>query len=51
LLGSKGVGEGGAEGVSSLLISAVEDALEDYNIKITKTPLKPEYIYRLTKII
>jgi carbon-monoxide dehydrogenase large subunit len=51
LLGSKGAGEGGAEGVSSVLISAVEDALEDYNIKITKTPLKPDYIYRLTKII
>jgi carbon-monoxide dehydrogenase large subunit len=48
-LGSKGVGEGGAEGVSSVLISAVEAALEEYNIKITKTPLKPEYIHLLIR--
>jgi len=50
LLGSKGAGEGGAEGVSSVIISAIEDALNEYDIKITKTPLKTEYIHRLTRI-
>jgi len=49
VLGSKGAGEGGAEGVSSALISAVEDALEEYEIQVNKTPLKPEYIFTLLR--
>jgi aerobic carbon-monoxide dehydrogenase large subunit len=44
-LGQKGCGEGGAEGVSSALISALEDGLHDYNVRIRKSPLKPEFIW------
>jgi aerobic carbon-monoxide dehydrogenase large subunit len=45
-LGQKGCGEGGAEGTSSTLISAIENALQDYNVRIRKSPLKPEFIWR-----
>lgn len=48
-LGSKGCGEGGAEGVSAAIASAIEDALSGYGIRIRATPLTPDKIWRLLR--
>ena len=46
-LGTKGVGEMGAIGLTQAIVNAVEDALSPLNITIEETPLKPEYLWKL----
>lgn len=46
-LGLKGVGESGAIGVPAAIISAVEDALREFGVKINAVPLAPEDLLRL----
>jgi len=48
-LGTKGVGEAGAIPLPSLFAQAVEDALSDYNLEITETPLSPNRLFELLK--
>lgn len=43
-LGVKGAGEGGTIPAAAAIISAVEDALSDYGVRIAKTPIVPEAI-------
>jgi len=42
--GFKGMGEGGAIGAPAAIANAVEDALHELGLKVTDTPLKPDYI-------
>lgn len=49
ILGTKGMGEGGAIPTPAVLASAVEDALTPFGIKITEVPLKPEKIQKSIK--
>ncbi|MGH2404006.1 MAG: molybdopterin cofactor-binding domain-containing protein [bacterium] len=44
-LGAKGAGEGGIIPVASVLAQAIEDALEGYDIRITRLPILPEAIF------
>ena len=46
-LGVKGLGEGGAVAPPPAIAAAVEDALQDFGAHITRTPLRPEMLYRL----
>jgi carbon-monoxide dehydrogenase large subunit len=46
-LGVKGVGEGGIIPVAAAIASAVEDALADYGVRVTETPLTPERVWLL----
>jgi carbon-monoxide dehydrogenase large subunit len=46
-LGVKGVGEGGTIPVAAAIISAVENALEPFGVRITQAPLTPVYITKL----
>lgn len=46
-LGVKGLGEGGTISPPAVLANAVEDALSQWNIKINKLPLSPNYIWSL----
>lgn len=48
--GFKGMGEGGAIAAPAALANAVEDALAPLGVKITETPLKPEYIWRQIRV-
>jgi len=48
-LGAKGIGENPIEGVAATIVNAVEDALSEYNIKITSLPLTPSRVYELIK--
>lgn len=43
-LGVKGAGEGGTIPAAATIISAVEDALASYGVRIAKTPIVPEAI-------
>jgi aerobic carbon-monoxide dehydrogenase large subunit len=47
-LGVKGVGEVGVIPASAAIISAIEDALKPFNVRIGKTPIKP---YELVALI
>jgi carbon-monoxide dehydrogenase large subunit len=47
-LGVKGVGEVGVIPASAAIISAIEDALKPFNVRIGKTPIKP---YELVDLI
>jgi carbon-monoxide dehydrogenase large subunit len=47
-LGVKGVGEVGVIPASAAIISAIEDALKPFNVRIAKTPIKP---YELVALI
>jgi carbon-monoxide dehydrogenase large subunit len=38
------MGEGGAIGAPAAIANAVEDALHELGLKVTDTPLKPDYI-------
>jgi carbon-monoxide dehydrogenase large subunit len=40
-LGVKGVGEGGTVPVAAAVISAVENALEPFGVRISRTPVSP----------
>jgi carbon-monoxide dehydrogenase large subunit len=46
-LGSKGAGEAGAIPVPALFAQALEDALADYDIEITETPMSPNKLFEL----
>jgi carbon-monoxide dehydrogenase large subunit len=46
-LGVKGVGEGGTVPVAAAVISAVENALELFDVRIDRTPITPVYIAAL----
>ncbi len=46
-LGVKGLGESGAVAPPPAIAAAVEDALRDFDARITRTPLTPEAIFRL----
>lgn len=45
--GIKGVGESGVIAVPAVIVSAVEDALRPYGVKITSFPLSPERLFQL----
>ena len=46
-LGTKGVGEAGAIPVPAAFAQALENALPDYDLEITETPLSPNRLYEL----
>jgi aerobic carbon-monoxide dehydrogenase large subunit len=46
-LGVKGVGEGGTVPVAAAVISAVENALEPFGVRISRTPVSPVDILRM----
>ncbi len=48
-LGMKGVGEAGAIPTPACFAQAVENALADYKIQITQTPLSPSRLYELVQ--
>ena len=43
-LGAKGVGEVGTVPAAAVIISAVEDALSEFGIRISEVPISPQYI-------
>jgi carbon-monoxide dehydrogenase large subunit len=47
-LGVKGVGEAGAIPLPALVAAAVEDALRPFGVRITRMPLDPDTIWRMT---
>jgi len=46
-LGTKGVGEAGAIPVPAAFMQALENALPEYDLEITETPLSPNRLYEL----
>lgn len=46
-LGTKGVGEAGAIPVPAAFMQALENALPEYELEITETPLSPNRLYEL----
>ncbi len=46
-LGTKGVGEAGTIPVTALFAQALENALADYDIEITETPMSPNKLFEL----
>jgi aerobic carbon-monoxide dehydrogenase large subunit len=46
-LGAKGVGEVGTIPAAAAVISAVEDALSEFNVRISEVPISPQYIVGL----
>ena len=46
-LGVKGVGECGVVPIAAAVVSAIEDALSPYNVRITRTPITPADIVAL----
>ena len=46
-LGNKGVGEGGCIPVPCLFAQALENALADYGIELTETPMSPNKLFEL----
>lgn len=46
-LGAKGVGEVGTIPAAAAIISAIEDALSPFDIRITQTPVLPETLFTL----
>lgn len=47
-LGVKGVGEAGAIPMPAVVASAVEDALRPFGVHITRMPLDPDQLWRMT---
>jgi aerobic carbon-monoxide dehydrogenase large subunit len=45
-LGVKGVGEAGTIPAAAAIISAVEDALSPFAIRISRTPMTPQFLHR-----
>ena len=45
-LGAKGVGEVGTVPAAAAVISAIEDALSEFAIRISQVPISPQYIRR-----
>ena len=48
-LGVKGVGESGVIPTAAAIVSAIEDALSDFNVRITQAPISPPEILALIK--
>ena len=48
-LGVKGVGECGTVASAAVIISAVEDALSPFGVRISRTPLMPSHIVELVQ--
>jgi carbon-monoxide dehydrogenase large subunit len=48
-IGVKGAGEGGTIAVIAAIISAVEDALSPFGIRLAQMPVSPEMIARLVQ--
>jgi carbon-monoxide dehydrogenase large subunit len=46
-LGAKGVGEAGTIPAAAAVISAVENALTPFGVRISQTPIVPETIFNL----
>jgi aerobic carbon-monoxide dehydrogenase large subunit len=46
-LGVKGIGESGTVPAAAAIISAIEDALRDYDIRIEETPISPARLVQL----
>jgi carbon-monoxide dehydrogenase large subunit len=46
-LGAKGVGEVGTVPAAAAVISAIEDALSEFDIRISTVPVSPQYIVSL----
>lgn len=46
-LGTKGMGEGGAIGSPAAIISAVQDALEPFDVAVRELPMSPDRLLRL----
>jgi CO/xanthine dehydrogenase Mo-binding subunit len=46
-LGTKGVGEAGAIPVPAAFAQALENALEEFGLEVTETPLSPNRLYEL----
>lgn len=46
-LGAKGVGEAGTIPAAAAIISAVEDALKPFGVRISQTPIVPETLFNL----
>jgi CO/xanthine dehydrogenase Mo-binding subunit len=46
-LGIKGVGEGGAIPVPSLMAQAFEDALQEFDLEVLEMPLSPNKLFDL----
>jgi aerobic carbon-monoxide dehydrogenase large subunit len=46
-LGAKGVGEVGTIPAAAAIVSAVEDALSEFGIRISEIPISPQHIVRL----
>jgi carbon-monoxide dehydrogenase large subunit len=45
--GAKGVGESGIVGAPACIASAIEDALNEFGVKVMETPLRPSRVWRL----
>ena len=43
--GMKGVGEAGIIGPPAAIVSAIEDALSDLNVRFTELPVTPQRVY------
>jgi carbon-monoxide dehydrogenase large subunit len=48
-LGVKGIGESGTVPAAAAVISGVEDALRDYNVRIDETPISPARLFELIR--
>ena len=48
-LGTKGAGESGVSSPFGTIVSAVEDALQPFAVKVRNTPLTPERVWRLIR--
>jgi carbon-monoxide dehydrogenase large subunit len=48
-LGIKGIGEGGAISPPAAIANAVEDALEPFGVRVTRTPLGPSAVVELIR--
>ncbi len=46
-LGIKGIGEGGAISPPAAIANAVEDALQPFGVRVTRTPLGPSVVLEL----
>ncbi|MDB5595393.1 MAG: cdhA 1 [Hyphomicrobiales bacterium] len=46
-LGAKGVGEVGTIPAAAAIISAIEDALSPFHVRISQTPVTPQVLFRL----
>lgn len=47
LLGAKGAGESGSLAVASCIASAIDDALSEYGVRISRLPIKPMHIVEM----